>query len=235
MFINYIKSLFIPLSTVIFISVMGISASAQEGVVDHSKLFKEVAGEYEFELPNGAKIIIKVYTEKGKLFVIPETENVPGEAKMVDKDQLLFQVVIPDGDTPQIRFIRNKENDIYKSILITNGMELTGMKIEKKDSKVDQSTLFKQIAGEYSFAISYNSSIKINFFVKDGKLFGLPETELTPGELQVLDSNALTFKNIKANGSENLFQFIKNTDKNISKFILKTPENGEFVGVKIIK
>ena len=108
----------------------GISVS-QEKKAETKKIFKEIAGKYEFSW-EGESTIITFRIEEGKLIGAPEyEETVVLEPK--EGEELKFQSTTPDGTIVEFEFIRDEKGKITKCLIIAMGMELEGKRI--KDDK----------------------------------------------------------------------------------------------------
>jgi len=88
-----------------------------------------------------------------------------------------------------------------------------------QEKPVDKKALYNEIAGNYDFDIQ-GQTMTINFFEKDGKLFGAPVGE-TPEEILPVQGNPLKFQVTPA-GSGQLYEleFVRNDKKVIDKCIL---------------
>lgn len=119
--------------TLILFLFSGFSIS-QEKKADKEKLYKEIAGKYEFEF-EGQVMIIKFWVEDGKLLAFPEIheEEEPAELEPVEGEELKFQTTTPEGEFFEMEFSRDEKGKITKCTIYTMGMEIEGKKI--KDDK----------------------------------------------------------------------------------------------------
>ncbi|MCX6563065.1 MAG: hypothetical protein NTU60_05605 [Candidatus Aminicenantes bacterium] len=102
-----------------------------------------------------------------------------------------------------------------------------------QDKPVDPIKLYQEIAGDYEFQMDAQSLI-VNFFEKDGKLFGAPPGE-TPEEIVPVKDSPLKFE-VVISGSGQLYQleFVRNENKVIDRCIMRAG-GMEIVGAKIKK
>lgn len=97
---------------------------------DKTKLYTEIAGEYEYEY-EGQIVIIVYSVEDGELYgdqegnPDPPTLLVPVEGK-----ELVFEATGNDGNLYEISFSRDEDGKITKSILATMGIEIEGVRIK---------------------------------------------------------------------------------------------------------
>ena len=96
---------------------------------DRAKLYKEISGDYEFEM-DGQVMVVNFYAEEGKLYGAPEGETAE-EIVPVEGEELKFEVNTPDGQYFELTFVRDEEGKIHKCLLIAQGMELEGIKVDK--------------------------------------------------------------------------------------------------------
>jgi hypothetical protein len=116
--------------TLLIFLLNGISIS-QEKKASTKKIFKEIAGKYEFSW-EGPTSIITFWVEDGKLKAAPEGEE-PAALEPVEGEELKFQASIPDGSVLDLEFIRDEKGKITKCKISGMGMEMEGQKI--KDNK----------------------------------------------------------------------------------------------------
>jgi hypothetical protein len=110
----------------LMLSGLSVSASAQ----DKTKLYNEIAGDYEFEV-EGQILVIVFSVEDGVLY--GDTEGDPGppsEIEPVEGKELEFTATGTDGNLYEITFSRDEEGKITKCLLSVMGMELEGVKIK---------------------------------------------------------------------------------------------------------
>jgi len=101
---------------------------------------------------------------------------------------------------------------------------------EKKEPAVDLKKLYQEIAGDYDFEMQ-GQFLTVNFFEKDGKLWGAPPGE-NPEEILPIKDSLLKFE-VTPSGGGQLYEleFVRNEKSIIDKCILKTM-GGEMVGIK---
>jgi hypothetical protein len=98
---------------------------------------------------------------------------------------------------------------------------------------VDTKKLYAEIAGDYDFLVEGQSMI-VNFFERDGSLYGAPPGE-TPELLVPVKDNPLKFEvTVAESGAFFALEFARNDKGEIDKCLLKT-EGIEATGTKIKK
>lgn len=102
-----------------------------------------------------------------------------------------------------------------------------------QDKPVDTKKILEEIAGDYDFDFQ-GQAMLINFFEKDGKLFGAPVGE-TPEEILPVKGSLLKFEGTPGGGGQ-LFEleFVRNEKAVIDKCILKTM-GSEMIGIKRVE
>ena len=113
----------------LFLSSLVVSAPIIEMQVDNEKLYKEISGRYEF-IDDGQVIIIDFHVRDGILYGTSEGDNEEVEVLPVELEKMFFEATDMDGMFYEIKFSRDEENKITKCLVITEGMELEGNKIE---------------------------------------------------------------------------------------------------------
>jgi len=87
---------------------------------------------------------------------------------------------------------------------------------------VDMAKIMAEIAGTYDFDVQGQAMV-INFFVQDGKLYGMPEGETAELLMPVKGDNPLKFDvTVAANGQYYELEFARNEKGDIDKCTLKT-------------
>jgi hypothetical protein len=101
---------------------------------------------------------------------------------------------------------------------------------QTQDKPVDAKKNLQEIAGDYDFDIQ-GQAMLINFFERDGKLFGAPVGE-TPEEILPVKGSLLKFE-VTPGGGGQLYEleFVRNEKGVIDKCIIKTMGN-EMIGIK---
>jgi len=98
---------------------------------------------------------------------------------------------------------------------------------------VDAIKLYAEIAGDYEFVMGAES-LSVNFFEKDGKLFGAPPGE-TPEEILPVKDSPLKFEvTVAASGQYFALEFIRNEQGVIDRCRLQS-QGIELMGTKIKK
>lgn len=126
-----------------------------------------------------------------------------------------------------------------KKSLLTVGIALVSMFAvisagawaqDKQDKPVDTKKILEEIAGDYDFDFQ-GQAMLINFFEKDGKLFGAPVGE-TPEEILPVKGSLLKFE-VTPGSTGQLYEleFARNEKGVIDKCILKTM-GMEMIGIK---
>jgi len=99
-----------------------------------------------------------------------------------------------------------------------------------QDKPVDTKKLYNEIAGNYEFQAEGQIMV-INFFEKDGKLYGAPVGE-TPEEILPVKGSPLKFEVfVSANGQLYQLEFVRNEKDVIDKCILRVG-GMEIAGIK---
>ena len=125
------KTVFSALTCLMFLlSVFGGSSLAQETMDDQEKLYKEIAGNYEFEY-EGQYVVFVVTFEDGNLKVGPEGEE-PDTMQPVEDAEMTFLAYSPDGDEYTFKFKRDEDGTINTCIVsvAAMGIEIEGHRIK---------------------------------------------------------------------------------------------------------
>ncbi len=102
-------------------------------LVDTAKLFAEIAGAYEYTIPQGETMIVGFWVENGKLYGAPQgQESDFAELIKQESEKILFQATTQGGQTFMIEFVRGESGKFEKSILrnAEQGLEVVGLKIK---------------------------------------------------------------------------------------------------------
>lgn len=113
----------------LFFSLLAISAPVQEKQVDTEKLYEEISGRYEFYM-DGEVTILDFHVKDGSLYGTSEGDNEEVEIEPVELENMSFEAISMDGEFFEITFFRDENKKITKCVVLTNGMELVGTKIE---------------------------------------------------------------------------------------------------------
>ncbi len=101
---------------------------------------------------------------------------------------------------------------------------------QTQDKPVDTKKILGEIAGDYDFDIQ-GQGMSINFFEKDGKLFGAPVGE-TPEEILPVKGSSLKFEvTPSTTGQLYELEFVRNEKGVIDKCIMKAM-GMEITGIK---
>ncbi len=123
---NTQKSILICVCFALLLFGLNISSYAQ----DKTKLYSEIAGDYEYDL-EGQVIIITYSVEEGVLYGTQEgNPDPPTPLEPVEGNELAFTATGSDGNFYEISFSRDEDAKIAKSILATVGIEIEGIKIK---------------------------------------------------------------------------------------------------------
>ncbi|MCX6576784.1 MAG: hypothetical protein NTV82_10375 [Candidatus Aminicenantes bacterium] len=99
-----------------------------------------------------------------------------------------------------------------------------------QDKPADTKEILGEIAGDYDFDFQ-GQAMAINFFEKDGKLFGAPVGE-TPEEILPVKGSLLKFEVTPASTGQFFeLEFVRNEKGVIDKCVLKTM-GSEIIGIK---
>jgi hypothetical protein len=114
-----------------------ISFAQEKSKEDRVKLYKEIAGDYEFDTSDFGQdvMVIIFYEEDGSLFGSPEGET-PEEIFPIEDEELKFEITTTDGEEFELTFVRDKETKkITKCIwkVISMDVELEGIKVKDGD------------------------------------------------------------------------------------------------------
>ncbi len=121
------KSILVFVCLAIVLFTFNFSTLAQ----DKAKLYAEIAGDYEFYL-DGQVIIIIFLVEDGALFGTQENDpDPPTPIVPVEGKELEFEATNNNGEFFEFIFSRGEDGKISKCLLITQGMELEGIKLVK--------------------------------------------------------------------------------------------------------
>jgi hypothetical protein len=97
----------------------------------------------------------------------------------------------------------------------------------------DAKKLLQEIAGDYAFDFQ-GQPMTVNFFEKDGRLYGAPVGE-TPEELLPVEGSPLKFTVTPASAGQTYeLEFARNDKKMIDRCLIKV-SGMEILGTKIIK
>ena len=115
------------------------------------------------------------------------------------------------------------------ALALSGGLRAQQAKVEPIDTK----KLYQEIAGDYEFTVD-TQSLLVNFFEKDGKLFGAPPGENAEEILPVKDSPLKCEVTVSTNGQYYQLQFVRNENKIIDKCLMNAM-GMEIVGLKLKK
>ena len=108
--------------------VFGLSGSSI--AQDQTKLYEEIAGDYEYEY-EGQVIIVTYWVEDGELMATQEGDpSPPAKLDPVEDKDMTFETTGGDGNLYVISFSRDEEGKITKSMLAVMGIEIEGVRIK---------------------------------------------------------------------------------------------------------
>ncbi len=113
----------------LFLSSLAVSAPIQEKQVDTKKLYEEISGKYEFFM-EGQVLNISFFVKDGTLYGNVEGDDEEVELEPVELENLSFETTDMDGIFYEITFSRDEDKKITKCLILSEGMELEGTKIE---------------------------------------------------------------------------------------------------------
>lgn len=97
---------------------------------DTTKIYEEIAGDYEFTYEGQTEILI-FFVKDGVLMgkSYDDDEEVPLDP--VEGEELKFEATNNQGQFYELTFSRDENGKITKCLLMTMGMEIEGTKVEK--------------------------------------------------------------------------------------------------------
>jgi len=98
--------------------------------VDVVNLYAEIAGDYEFDIPDEGKLTFNIYVEDGNLWGLSPTSNSPKELDPVKEKELVFEIFSQEQGIWTLTFMRDETGKITKCNMTNKDMEmdLTGKK-----------------------------------------------------------------------------------------------------------
>ncbi len=93
------------------------------------KLYEEISGKYEFYY-EGQALILTFMVKDGTLYGTSENDDEEVELEPVELESMSFETTDMDGTFFEITFSRDENKKITKCVVLTEGMELEGTKIE---------------------------------------------------------------------------------------------------------
>lgn len=124
------KGILIVFVLCLFFALPAIYADpVQEKQVDTEKLYEEISGKYEFSM-EGEIINLKFFVKDGTLFGIQENDDEEVELEPVKIESMSFETTDNDGEFYEISFSRDEDEKITKCVILFQGMEIVGIKIE---------------------------------------------------------------------------------------------------------
>jgi len=105
----------------------------KEAKVDKAALYKEIAGNYSFDMEGMGIIAVEFYIENGALYALAETASSPSELILVKGKVLDFIIEDPEEGTYNLTFIKDEKGKISKCKVVNEdmGINSTGSRIEK--------------------------------------------------------------------------------------------------------
>lgn len=106
------------------------AASFAQEKTDTQKLYAEIAGDYEFAF-EGQVDTITFYVEDGVLMGRDADDDKGTALEPVEGKELAFEVTTDEGQYIEMTFSRDENGKITECMLMTMGMEIKGVKINK--------------------------------------------------------------------------------------------------------
>ena len=100
----------------------------QEKEIDPEKLYKEIAGDYEFDV-QGEMTVLIFYVENGVLLAAVEGDDEVVEIEPVNLEKMEFEATDEDGQYYEFRFVRDEDGEVTRFFITTQGMEFEGVKL----------------------------------------------------------------------------------------------------------
>ena len=113
----------------LFLASLAVSAPVQEKQVDTKKLYEEIAGKYEFYV-EGQVTVISFYVKEGELYGTSGDGSEEVLCEPVDLETMSFEATDMGGQFFEIQFSRDEDKKITKCVILTEGMEVEGTKID---------------------------------------------------------------------------------------------------------
>ena len=123
------KGILIIFVLCLFLPSLVVSEIIQEKQVDTKKLYEEISGRYEFYV-DGQVTILDFHVKDGLLYGTSEDDDEEVEIEPVELENMSFEATDMDGTYYEIQFSRDENKKITKCVILTEGMELEGTKIE---------------------------------------------------------------------------------------------------------
>ena len=114
----------------LFLSSLAAAVPIVEKQVDKGKLYKEISGRYEFDV-DGQITIIDFQEKDGTLYGTSEGDNEEVEIVPVELESMTFEATDNDGIFYELTFSRDDDKKITKCRVLTEGMEIAGIKIDE--------------------------------------------------------------------------------------------------------
>ena len=123
------KGILIVFVLCLFLPSLVVSETIQEKQVDTKKLYEEISGRYEFYV-DGQVTILDFHVKDGTLYGTSEQDGEEVEIEPVELENMFFEATDMDGDFYEITFLRDEDKKITKCVILADGMEVEGTKIE---------------------------------------------------------------------------------------------------------
>lgn len=118
------------LSCITFVLFLCNAAAFAQEKAGTEKLHSEIAGEYEFEF-EGQVTVLTFFVKDGVLMGKESEEEEGTPLDPIEGKELEFEAISDQGQLFEIKFSRDESGKIIKCLLITMGMEVEGMKLNK--------------------------------------------------------------------------------------------------------
>lgn len=127
--ISKIHTLSVILTLALALFICNAASFAQEKT-DAEKLYAEIAGVYEFAF-EGQVDTITFYVEDGVLMGRDADDDRGTALEPIEGKELAFEVTTDEGQYIEMTFSRDENGKITECVLMTMGMEIKGVKINK--------------------------------------------------------------------------------------------------------
>lgn len=114
------------------VSLMCNPISFAQEKVDTSKLYAEIAGDYEFEM-GGQVTVLMFFVKEGVLMSKAESDADEEEVILepVEGKEMGFTTTNSQGMTIELTFSRDESGKITKCLVNAMGMEIEGVRVKK--------------------------------------------------------------------------------------------------------
>ncbi len=121
------KGIFVVFVLCLYLSSIAAATLIQEKQVDTKKLYEEISGTYDFDMDGQVTVLI-FYVKDGILYGTSEDDDEEVEILPVELEKLSFEATDMDGQFYEITFFRDEDDQVAKCVILTDGMEIEGIK-----------------------------------------------------------------------------------------------------------